>query len=183
MPSPPRDAAPGIFHINAHSVRSTELFRDDIDRMRFLTDLAGTIARYGWTCIEVCLLTTHYHMLIETFDESLPLGMHRLNFRHACRYNSRHRLRGHVFDAPYFSDRITSEAHLLAAYAYIARNPVDAGLCDSCEAWPWSSHSTLCAGKPMTFVDASRVLGCFGDDPEVALERLRAFVDGLVTVL
>lgn len=177
-----RDFAPGIFHITSHSVRSTELFRDDIDRMRFLTELAGTVATYGWTCIEVCVITTHYHLLIETFDESLPFGMHRINFRHACRFNSRHRLRGHVFEARYFSDRIMSEAHLLAAYAYIARNPVDAGVCSSCEAWPWSSHGALCAGRPMTFVDASRVLGCFDEDAEIALERLRAFVDASVTV-
>jgi putative transposase len=177
----PRDFAPGIFHITAHSVRSTELYRDDIDRMRFLTEVAGTVDKYGWTCMEVCLLTTHYHVLVETFDESLPLGMHRINFRHACRFNSRYGLRGHAFDARYYSDRITGDAHLLAAYAYVARNPVEAGLCSTCEAWPWSSHSALSAGQPMTFVDASQVLGCFGNDPGLALERLRSFVDASVS--
>src|SRR5262249_39792159 len=141
MPRRARDFAPGIFHVTTHSVRSTPLYMDDVDRMYFLTEFAATVVAYDWTCIEICLLATPYPALLETPDAALPVGMHRINHRHACRFNARHRLRGHVTHARYFSDRITSDGHLLAVYVYIAGNPVKAGLCERAEEWPWSSHA------------------------------------------
>src|SRR5262245_29409273 len=180
----PRDLASGLFHITSHSVRSTELFRDDVDRMSFLTELAATVSSYRWTCACVCLMTTHYHLLVETPDASLPFGMHRINWRHARRFNARHGLRGHAFDRRYFSKRITDEPHLLATYAYVVRNPVEAGVCAKCEEWPWCSYRSLfVSSKPMTFVDPSCVLGCFGDDRDFALAQLRGCVEGSVAVL
>jgi REP element-mobilizing transposase RayT len=183
MPGP-RDAAAGLFHITSHSVRSTELFRDDLDRIFFLTELAATVAAYGWTCLCVCLMKTHYHLLIDTPDESLPAGMYRINFRHARRFNARHGLRGHAFDRRYYSKRINDEAQLLATYAYVVRNPIEAGICRACEEWPWCSYRSLfMPSKPMTFVDPSGVLACFGEDRNFALEQLRGFVEGSVAVL
>jgi REP element-mobilizing transposase RayT len=179
-----RDAAAGLFHITAHSVRSTELFRDDLDRILFLTELAATASKFGWKCVCVCLMTTHYHLIVETPDASLPAGMFRINFRHARRFNARHGLRGHAFDRRYFSKRITDEAHLLATYAYVVRNPIEAGLCGACDDWPWCSYGSLFKpSKPMSFVDPSCVLGCFGEDRDFALEQLRACVEGSVAVL
>jgi REP element-mobilizing transposase RayT len=169
--------------VNSHSVRDTELYRDEIDRVYFLTELARTVALYEWTCMSVCEMTTHYHLLIETHDKSLPLGMHRLNFRHARRFNARHRLRGHVLEARYFSDRIVSEAHLLAAYRYIARNPVLAGLCDAPQDWPWSSYSALTTHTDLySFVDPTRVLDCFEGPRERAVEKLRSLVESVAVL-
>jgi putative transposase len=175
MPRAHRDVAAGIFHVYSHSVRSTELFCDDVDRLLFIEELAAMAARFAWTVIEVCLMTTHYHLIVETEDESLALGMHRLKFRYACRFNSRYRMRGHVFEARYSSVRIRDDAHLVAAYAYVARNPVEAGVCKFAEDWPWSSFAALIhQTESFTFVDASRVLDWFGNDRD----RLRRYVAG-----
>jgi REP element-mobilizing transposase RayT len=180
MPRPLRDFAPGIFHVTCHAVRSTELYRDEVDRVFFLTELARTVAQYEWTCMSVCEMTTHYHLLIETHDESLPLGMHRLNFNHARRFNARHRLRGHVLEKRYHSDRIESDAHLLAVYRYDANNPVKAGLCDAPQDWPWCSYGALFRPTDMySFVDPTRVLECLGGSRAGALEKLRLLVEGV----
>src|SRR3954454_24296164 len=98
MPRAPRDKAPGIFDVGSHSVRSTDLFLDDGDRVVFLSELARTVAALRWTCIDFCLMTSHYHLLVETPDESLPHGMQRINSRYACQFNSRHRLSGATVD-------------------------------------------------------------------------------------
>ena len=177
MPRLPRDAAPGVFHVTSHSHWATDLFIDEVDRMLFVTELARTVGRFRWSCIAACLMTSHYHLLLDIEDESLPDGMHRLNCRYACRFNTRHRLRGHVFADRYASRRIESDGHLLNAFRYIARNPFEAGMCASPEAWPWSSYgATAGYAESFTFVDASRAAGCFGGDTETALERLRSFV-------
>ncbi len=172
-----RDAAPGIFHIWSHSVWSSVLFKDDIDRMSMLTELAATTAKYQWTCIGFCLLTTHYHLLVETVDESMPDGMQRLNFRHALQFNKRHGLRGHVVDARYSSKRVTTEEQLLTTYRYVARNALEAGLGNSAADWPWGSYRGLDRpAEPFTFVDLSRVSSCFRPK-ETALDQLRRFVE------
>ena len=177
MPRPHRDTAPGTFHVWTHSVWTGVLFRDDIDRMSLLTDLTAVVAKLGWKCIAVCLLTNHYHVLVETFDESLPVGMKRLNLGHATRFNARHKLRGHVVDGRYGSKRVRSEAQLLTTYRYMARNPLEAGLCTSPGEWPWSSYRALVEPvETFTFVDPTPVLDCWRP-AETALDQLRRYVE------
>jgi REP element-mobilizing transposase RayT len=177
MPRPPRDNAPGIFHISAHSVRSTDLFVDDLDRLVFLDEVVRTVDVLDWTCIGFCLMNTHYHLLVETRDASLSYGMQQINFRHACRLNARHLMRGHAFDRRFWSKRIRDEAHCQTTYRYVMRNPVIAGLCADPRDWPWSSYRAVFDDRIFTFVDASAVLACFGPSRERAIEQLRAFVE------
>jgi REP-associated tyrosine transposase len=169
--------APGLFHVWTHSVWTSVLYRDDIDRMSFVTELAATTADFQWRCIGFCVLTTHYHFIIETFDESLGVGMKRLNLRHAARFNGRHSLRGHVVGGRYKSKRITTQEQLLTTYRYVARNALDAGLCESPGDWPWGSYRSLIKpAESCTFVDISRVTDCFRPE-ETAVEQLRRFVE------
>lgn len=59
MARAPRDQDPGIFHVNAHSVWSTDLFRDTIDYEIFAAMIARTIARQAWTCLAAVLMPNH----------------------------------------------------------------------------------------------------------------------------
>jgi REP-associated tyrosine transposase len=177
VPRKKRDDDPGIFHVSTHSVWTGVLFRDDIDRMHFLTELAKTASKLGWSCMCVSALDTHYHLLIETFDKSLPKGMKHLNLSHATRFNARHKLRGHVVDGRYWSERIETEAHLLAVFRYIALNACQAGICPSPAEWPWCSYRALIEPtETFTFVDVSRVLACWGP-AAASLDDLRLFVE------
>jgi putative transposase len=172
-----RDTASGLFHVYTHSVWAAELFRDDRDRMVFLRELARASSKALWTCVGFCLMTTHYHLILDVADDALPIGMHALNFRHAVQFNKRHGMKGHVLGARYDSVRIDDEAHLLTAYRYTMRNPLEAGLCARAEAWSWSSFAAaLGDADPIDFVDPSLVLSCFDAPREIAAARLRAFV-------
>jgi len=179
MPRRLRDKTAGTFHVYAHSVwAASALFRDDVDRNAFLRELARATAKVEWTCIGFCLMTTHYHLILDVQDGSLPLGMHALNFRYACQFNARHGMRGHAFGARYDSVRIDSDEHLLTAYKYTVMNPVRAGICDRPESWPWSSYAgTIGAAEPHSFVEDSRILECFDGPRELAVARLRSFVE------
>jgi putative transposase len=173
-----RDKDAGLFHVWCHSVWSAELYRDDLDRSRFVTELARITQRTGWRCIASCLLTTHYHLLVEVENDVLPGAMQALNFRYASGFNSRHRLRGHVVGGRYGSRRVVGEADLRDTYRYLARNPVEAGLCASPVQWRWSSYpGAVGCAEPLTFVDPSVVLGCFGSSPQAATFELRRFVE------
>jgi len=174
-----RDLGAGIFHVYTHCVwAAPALFRDDTDRIGFLRELARATARVEWTCMAYCLMRTHYHLILAVEDGVLPRGMHAVNFRYACAFNQRHDMRGHVQAARYGSRRIDDDAELMEAFRYVARNPVEAGLCADPADWPWSSYATT-IGKtePISFVDPSRIVNCFGDTREQAVAALRDYVE------
>src|SRR4051812_18386656 len=178
MPRPPRDTAPGVFHVTVHSVRDTELFRDDIDRTRFLAELARATALLDWTCVSFCLMRTHYHLIIDVPADAMPRGMKALNFRYAAAFNARHRTRGHVTERRYNANRIHDDGQLLTTFRYVARNPVTAGICDRPQDWPWSSYAgTVGLAPAQSFVDASCVLAQFDAPLEFAIARLRRYVE------
>jgi hypothetical protein len=66
---------------------------------------------------------------------------------------------------------------MLHALRYIARNPVEAGLCRRPSEWPWGSYRG-CAGldSGFAFVDSSLLRAYFGRDRREATQLLRAFV-------
>ncbi len=180
MARPPRDTAAGVFHVYTHCVWAVpKLYRDDIDRLEFLRQLARVTGRASWTCAAFCLMGSHYHLIVEVGDNVLPAAMQSLNWTYARAFNDRHRLRGHVQFDRYGSRRIVDEDDLLGTYAYIANNPVEAGMCQSPEDWAWSSYAgTLGLAEAHSFVDDSLMLSCFKWPSEDARAALRRHVSG-----
>ena len=135
----PRTSLPdGIFHVTARGVAGGSVFVDDADRSTFLELLALCEQREDWRCHAFTLLSTHYHLVVETARDSLSTGLHRLNGRYARHFNKRHGRFGHVFAERFSARLIESEVYLYDACAYVLVNPVKAGLCDNVEDWPWS---------------------------------------------
>lgn len=174
MPHKPRDIAAGTFHIYTHCVWAVpHLYRDDLDRLEFLRLLARTGDKVKWTCMSYCLMTTHYHLIVEVGEGLLPVAMHALNLPYARQHNRRYGLRGHVQFRRYGSRRIVDEADLVDTFAYVANNPVEAGLCASPADWAWSSYAgTIGLTELPSFIDPARVLRYFEwpeADPRAAL--------------
>jgi len=63
--------------------------------------------------------------------------------------DERHGFEGHLFEKRYWSRLIVAEEHLAATIAYIAFNPVKAGLCAVPWEWRWSSFFEV--DKSFTF--------------------------------
>jgi REP-associated tyrosine transposase len=154
------------------------LYRDDIDRVEFLRHLARVTRQVDWHCLAYCLMETHYHLIVRVRDGVMPRAMQRLNLAYALHHNRRHGLRGRVQHAPYGSRRLHDDAELSVAFAYLANNPVKAGLRSSAAAWPWSSYAgTVGAAGLASFVSPRELVRAFdgrGIDPRAAL---RAFVE------
>jgi putative transposase len=173
VPRAHRDRDAGLFHVFTRCVyASPALYRDDLDRLEFVRFLARTTAKSGWSCIAFCLMTTHYHLVVEVDDEVLPAAMHRLNLAYARTFNKRHNLKGRVQFRPYGASRIRGEDDLLTRYRYVVRNPVRAGLCPEAEDWEWSSFAGTLGGSAHTFIDDRRITCLFSD-----LSELRALVN------
>lgn len=132
------DLPDGYFHVFARGVCDVEIFRDGTDRRRFLTLLRRCERAHGWIVHAYCLMTTHYHLVVETSRVELSRGAHLLNGRYAIVFNRRHGRYGHLFADRFGVRVIESEDYLFDACAYVVLNPVQAGLCLRTEDWPWS---------------------------------------------
>lgn len=139
MPRSPRSLLPdGTFHVTSRAIGGEALFRDDYDRALFVEQLTRVSAAYRWACHAYCLMTTHFHLLIETTQDGLSRGMHRLNSSYAQSFNARYGRRGHVFEARFSAYLVEEEDYFETACLYVLQNPVRAGLCDGADEWPWS---------------------------------------------
>ena len=181
MPRLPRlQAEDAIYHVTSRAARSLPLYSDSDDWRTFIRILAISIPKVGWRCHAYCLMGTHYHLVIETPEPNIAVGMQRINWLYSRTFNQRHGLRGHCFEARYSSELIQSERHFVNTIRYVARNPVEAGLCQSPLEWEWSSYrSTIGLREPPPFLDTSAVLECFDARPATARRLLRWSVEGL----
>ena len=175
---PRGDVPEGIYHVTTRSAGPVPMFRDDLDRTDFCRRLDRTIRRFGWTCHQFCLMSTHYHLLVDVPTNRLQAGMHRLNGQYAQNFNRQHRRSGHLHGDRYHAEPVLTDGHMLHACRYIARNPVEAGLCVSPADWLWGSYrGTAGLDGRFAFVDDSRIREYFGGSTEDALQLLRSFVE------
>lgn len=158
-----RQEAPGaLHHVFSRGAVQLPIFLDDADRRQFLDLLASTAERVGWLCHGYCLMGNHYHLIVQTPEPTLAVGMQRLNYGYARWINRRTGRVGHAFDARYGSILVETERHELELLRYVAANPVLAGVCRTPELWPWSSYQAT-AGLALrpAFLTVDRVLAHF----------------------
>ena len=170
--------AGGIFHVTARGNRRQNIFLERNDYLVFLWLLDELTRRRGWCGHGYCLMSNHYHLVVETPEPDLSAGMQWLNGRFAQYFNHRHAFDGHLFQGRFHSVLVESDWHLVELSRYLALNPVKAGLCRHPRNWRWSSYRAV-AGReaPRTFLVPKRVLGVFGPTPAKARARFEEFVN------
>jgi REP element-mobilizing transposase RayT len=182
MARPLRLEFPGaVYHITARGNCRNAIFIDDADRHRFLSILSNTAERYNWVCHAYSLMDNHYHLLIETPDPTLSIGMRQLNGVYTQFFNRNHNQVGHVFQGRFKSIIVEKNTHLLELCRYIVLNPIRAGIVNAPEQWQWSSYnSTVQKNKHVGFLAVDWLLGQFSRKTGTARERYKSFVmDGL----
>ncbi len=179
MPRPLRFHDPGSYrHVTARGNDRREIFGDDADRWDFLRMLGDVTRVCGWRCLAWCLLSNHYHLLVQERAKPISSGMHLLQSRYARAFNERHARTGHVFGDRYRVATIEDDGHLLMAIRYIALNPIEAGLCATPCEWPWSSYGQLVGtARPMSFLSRAHALSLFDTSSDRAVEIVRRFVE------
>lgn len=178
MSRPLRIEYPGaVYHVTSRGNDKQAVFQDDQDRETFLEILAHVNKRYNWLCHAYCLMDTHYHLMIETPDANLSLGMRQLNGVFTQARNKRFKKTGHLFQGRFKAVLIQKESHLLEVCRYVVLNPVRAHMVERPEEWKWSSYRAT-AGKemPPPCLAIDWVLGQFGRSRDKAEIGYRQFV-------
>jgi putative transposase len=169
--------AGAVYHITSRGNAKQAIFCDDSDRHTFLAIVGSTVKQFSWAVYAYCLMSNHYHLLVETPTPNLSRGMRHLNGLYTQRFNRRHDRVGHVLQGRFGAILIERETYLLELVRYIALNPVRAGIASSPDEWRWSSyrpHAALAAAPSWLCVEP--ILKRFGDDPTQAPVNYRRFV-------
>ena len=98
MARPLRIEYPGAFyHITARGNERKNIFYDRMDRIKFLSYLESCYNRFNTNIHIYCLMSNHYHLLIETPLGNLSQIMQQLNSAYTTYFNKRHQRVGHLF--------------------------------------------------------------------------------------
>ncbi len=91
---------------------------------------------YGITVHNYCLMSNHYHLLIEIEQEVLSKYMKQLNSNYAIYFNKKYKRSGHLWQGRFKSWYVTDEAYLYTLMLYIEQNPLKSKEVKELEAIP-----------------------------------------------
>jgi putative transposase len=170
--------AGAVYHITSRGNEKKAVSKNDEDRRTFLNTLQHVNKRYNWICHAYCLMTNHFHLLIETHDGNLSLGMRQLNGVYTQLFNKLHGRSGHLFQGRYSSILIQKDSHLLEVCRYVVLNPVRTKMVENPEEYAWSSYRATAgreAAAPCLTIDW--VLGQFNGKRSKAEAEYCKFVE------
>lgn len=178
MARPLRVEYPGaVYHITSRGNARQSTFLDDADRTAFLESLAQAIDRFNWLCHAYCLMSNHYHLLVETVDPTLSRGMRHIDGTYTQRFNRNHSHSGHVSQGRYKAILVEKEAHLPELARYVVLNPVRAKMVRACKDWPWSSYrATAGIEEAVSFLTTDWILSQLASTSSKAQSAYRRFV-------
>jgi len=166
-----------VYHITSRGNAGSQIFLTDSDRVSFLDVLTEVISRFGWICHAYCLMSNHYHLLVETPSPNLSRGMQLLNGVYTQRFNRAADRSGHVFQGRFKAILVEKESHLLELARYIVLNPVRAGAIRSAKEWAWSSYqATAGDSEKPPFLTVDWILSRFNSGRASAARAYREFI-------
>jgi REP element-mobilizing transposase RayT len=158
--------AGAIYHIMNRGNRRQNIFKDNQDRERFLATLGEACEKTGWQVDAWCLMSNHFHLVMETPQANLVAGMKWLLGTYTMRFNRRHKLTGHLFSGRYKSLIVdgSSRGYLRKVGDYVHLNPVRAKLLKAeqpLKAYRWSSYPEYLKGasRRVKWLRVDRLLG------------------------
>lgn len=113
-----------IYHVTVRSNGREDLFGDDKDRLYLISRLGESAERYGVRLYLFCLMTNHFHVVVETPSANLGRFMQSVLTGYTVYFNLRHSRHGHVTQGRYGARVVAGDDYLLKLSRYVHLNPV-----------------------------------------------------------
>ena len=141
MSRPLRIEFPGAwYHVMNRGRRFEDIFSDKEDYSRFIDLLIEITEIWNANIAAYCLMSNHYHVLLQTPDGNISRCMRHLNGLYTQQYNRIHGFDGQLFRGRYKSILVSNDSNLLQLVRYIHKNPVKAGMVKEMPDYEWSSY-------------------------------------------
>jgi REP element-mobilizing transposase RayT len=182
--------AGAVYHAMARGNQGCLIFKDGQDRRCFLETLGEACEKTGWYIHAYVLMENHYHLLVETPEANLVAGMKWLQGTYTQRFNSRHKIFGHLFQGRYKAVIVdgAEEDYFQVVSTYIHLNPARAKLVavgqERLKRYRWSSYPWYLnrAGKRPVWLRTDRVMGSLGLGPK-EVKGYETYIEGRVLEL
>ncbi|MDY6950970.1 MAG: transposase, partial [Thermodesulfobacteriota bacterium] len=181
MARPLRIEYPGAFYHVIHRGNAGEaIFRSKGDRGKLLENVAKAVERFGMKVHTYCLMTNHYHFLVETPQPNLSRAFQWINVSYAAYFNRKGDRTGHLFQGRFKSILVDADEYMKHLSRYIHLNPLRADMAKQLLSYPWSSYPAF-AGKVKApdWLEVDRLLSLFGKSRKRACAAYRKFVEGV----
>lgn len=181
MARPLRIEYPGAFyHIISRGNAGDPIYKTRRDRDKFLEYLSTMVARFGVKIHTYCLMTNHYHLLVETPEPNLSRAIQWLNVSYATYFNIKRDRRGHLIQGRYKSILVDADAYIKHLSRYIHLNPKKANMVDAIADHPWSSYPAIIGKiKVPDWLTIDYLLSQFGKNRKAARRRYEQFVESV----
>jgi putative transposase len=158
-----------IYHIMNRGDHQERIFEDDDDRQQFLWTLTECCDKTAWQIHAFCLMSNHFHLVVETPAPNLVEGMKWFLGVYTRRFNIRHKFFGHLFSGRYKALPVdgSGNGYLKTVCDYVHLNAVRAGILQPGQplhAYRWSSYPLYVeesAWRP-SWLRIDRLLGEWG---------------------
>src|ERR1041385_4656472 len=113
------------YHVMSRGDRREDIFPSDVDRHDFMRTLGEACQKTGFQVHAYCLMSNHFHLVVQTPEANLVEGMRWLLSTYTLRLNHRHKLFGHVFSGRYKAVLVDGSEgdYLQTACDYVHLNP------------------------------------------------------------
>lgn len=182
MARPLRIEYPGAFyHVTSRGNERREIFKSQKDREKFLSYLESAVVRYGAVIHAYCLMSNHYHLLMETPAGNLSRIMRHVNGAYTTYFNAKRKRVGHLFQGRYKAILVEADEYAVELSRYIHLNPVRSTMVARPEEHVWSSYRCYIGQNPAPeWLKTEFILGYFGGNNATAHKRYRVLVEDLL---
>ena len=182
MGRPLRIEYPGAFyHVTSRGNEQKDVFKSQRDREKFLEYLESATVRYGTSIHVYCLMSNHYHLLVETPEGNLSQIMRHINGAYTNYFNVKRKRSGHLFQGRYKAILVEADVYATELSRYIHLNPVRVGMVAKPEEYRWSSYQSYIGEcKSPVWLKTDFILCYFGKDTKVAGKEYHRFVTDLL---
>lgn len=182
MSRPLRIEYPNAFyHVMNRGAGRRPIYLVDDDYKIFLEVLRESAKFFDIRVISYCLMSNHYHLLVQTPRANLSRAMRHLNGVYTQRFNRLHKKDGPLFRGRYKSILVQEDEYLTHLIRYIHLNPLQAGVSDDLTKYPWTSHKQYLKGTDQApWLHVRLGLAFFSDKLKKAVQDYRQFIrDGI----
>ena len=163
------------YHVMNRGRSRIQIYKTPEDYFTFVELLRGASAMWKVRIAAYCLMTNHYHLLIQTPGANLSRFMRHLNGVYTQYFNRTYKSDGPLFRGRYKSIVVEKDSYLLELVRYIHRNPLQAGLVKRLEDYRWSTHRMYLAnGQSGNWLHRDYVLSMLATEKQ---NRRQAYID------
>ena len=165
------------YHVMNRGRRGEEVFEGEKDYHTFIDLLKDLVDEYTVNIAAYCLMSNHYHLLIQTPNANISRSMRHLNGVYTQRYNRLHHCDGQLFRGRYKCILVDADSYLLELVRYIHRNPLEVGMVENLNKYTWSSHNAYLSGaKKWDWLHKNYILSLFSKNKVESIRRYKHFV-------